>query len=121
MTQSRTPKLTVLALLGLGAVLGYLAACRQENPQPKAEASAAEATGEKQQPVASPTAALENRDVYYPGSEDLGPDEMRVVACGTGMPNARPTQAAACFLVELGNGESLSSAPAWAARSASPR
>ena len=30
---------------------------------------------------------------------------MRVVACGTGMPNARPKQAAACWLVELGNGD----------------
>jgi len=43
--------------------------------------------------------------VYYPGSEDLAPDEMRIVACGTGMPSARPKQAAACFLVELGNGD----------------
>jgi ribonuclease Z len=54
---------------------------------------------------ASPVNALKDRDVYYPGSEELAPDEMRVVACGTGMPNARPKQAAACFLVELGNGE----------------
>ena len=54
---------------------------------------------------ASPVKALAERDVYYPGSEDLAPDEMRVVACGTGMPNARPKQAAACFLVELGNGD----------------
>ena len=49
--------------------------------------------------------ALADRDVYYPGTEDLNPDEMRVIACGTGMPNARPKQAAACFLVELGNGD----------------
>ena len=42
---------------------------------------------------------------YYPNTETLGPDEMRVIACGTGMPTARPKQAAACFLVELGNGE----------------
>ncbi len=55
--------------------------------------------------TASPVKALTERDVYYPGSEGLGPDEMRVIACGTGMPNARPKQAAACFLVELGNGE----------------
>ncbi len=54
---------------------------------------------------ASPVTALEEREVYYPGSEDLAPDEMRVVACGTGMPNSRPKQAAACFLVELGNGD----------------
>ena len=53
----------------------------------------------------SPTAALADRDVYYPGSEELAPDEMRVIACGTGMPNARPKQAAACWLVELGNGD----------------
>ena len=53
----------------------------------------------------SPTQALDERDVYYPGSEDLAPDEMRIVACGTGMPNARPKQAAACWLVELGNGD----------------
>ena len=53
----------------------------------------------------SPIRALSERDVYYPGSEDLAPDEMRIVACGTGMPNARPRQAAACFLVELGNGD----------------
>ena len=42
---------------------------------------------------------------YYPNTETLGPNEMRIVACGTGMPTARPKQAAACFLVELGNGD----------------
>jgi ribonuclease Z len=56
-------------------------------------------------PPSSPVKALPARDVYYPGSEDLASDEMRIVACGTGMPNARPRQAAACWLVELGNGE----------------
>ncbi len=44
-------------------------------------------------------------NVYYPGTEELAPDEMRIVALGTGMPNARPKQAAASFLVELGNGD----------------
>ena len=36
-----------------------------------------------QDAAASPVNALADRDVYYPGSETLGPDEMRVVACGT--------------------------------------
>ena len=45
------------------------------------------------------------QDVYYPGTETLGRSEMRVIACGTGMPTPRLKQAAACFLVELGNGE----------------
>jgi ribonuclease Z len=55
--------------------------------------------------VVSPTGVVEDREVYYPGTEALDPDEMRVIACGTGMPNARPKQAAACWLVELGNGD----------------
>ena len=57
------------------------------------------------QEAQSPVKALAARDAYYPGTEDLAPDEMRVTACGTGMPNARPKQAAACWLVELGNGD----------------
>jgi ribonuclease Z len=44
-------------------------------------------------------------DVYYPGTEAIAPDEMRIVALGTGMPSVRPKQAAACWLVELGNGD----------------
>jgi ribonuclease Z len=44
-------------------------------------------------------------DVYYPGTETLEPNEMRVVALGTGIPSPRPKQAAACWLVELGNGD----------------
>jgi ribonuclease BN (tRNA processing enzyme) len=40
-----------------------------------------------------------------PTAEALAPDEMRVIACGTGMPTTRAAQAAACFLVELGNGD----------------
>ncbi|MHC4452636.1 MAG: guanitoxin biosynthesis MBL fold metallo-hydrolase GntH [Planctomycetota bacterium] len=53
----------------------------------------------------SPVAATADRDVYYPGTEDLGPNEMRVICCGSGMPMPRLKQAAASFLVELGNGD----------------
>jgi len=52
----------------------------------------------------SPVKARE-RDFYSPNSEDIGPDEIRLVACGTGMPTARPKQAASCWLFELGNGD----------------
>ena len=44
---------------------------------------------------------------YFPNTEKIGKAEMRVTACGTGMPNQTPSNAAACFLVELGNGESF--------------
>lgn len=52
----------------------------------------------------SPTEARE-REFYAPNSETLAPGEMRVIACGTGMPFTRMAQAAPCFLVELGNGD----------------
>ena len=42
----------------------------------------------------SPVEPVPDRDVYHPGTEALGKNEMRVTACGTGMPNARPAQAA---------------------------
>ena len=58
----------------------------------------------QQDQLVSPTAARD-RDTYFPNTEDLAPDEMRVISCGTGMPTARESQAAACFLVELGNGD----------------
>jgi len=78
-----------VAILGVAVLLGYFIGRSDDG-----------ALGAQ-----SPTAALEDRDVYYPGTEALDPDEMRVIACGTGMPNARPKQAAACWLVELGNGD----------------
>ncbi len=55
--------------------------------------------------VTDPTGTAPNRYVYYPGTEELSPGEVRVVACGTGMPDQRRGQASACFLFEFGNGE----------------
>jgi len=62
----------------------------------------AEASTEQQ---VSPVKARSDLEAYFPNTEDLRPDEMRVIACGTGMPTTRAFQAAACFLVELGNGD----------------
>ncbi len=43
---------------------------------------------------------------HYPNTELLGPDEMRVTALGTGMPNViTGNQKASAWYVELGNGE----------------
>jgi len=55
--------------------------------------------------VKNPKGAAPDRYVYYPGTEPLAEDEIRVIACGTGMPAARRAQAATCFLVETGNGD----------------
>ena len=56
-------------------------------------------------PGYKPTGTLFDPNVYFPGTEALAPDEMRLVACGTGMPTARESQAASCWLLELGNGD----------------
>jgi ribonuclease Z len=80
---------TVVVILFVGHLIG--------------RSSAGEGLADAQE--ASPVRAFDERDVYYPGSEDLAPDEMRVIACGSGMPMPRLKQAAACFLIELGNGD----------------
>jgi len=55
--------------------------------------------------VKSPTGTAPDRYVYYPGTEELKMDEIRLIACGTGLPAARRDQAATCFLAEVGNGD----------------
>ncbi len=55
--------------------------------------------------VTDPNGVAPDRYVYYPGTEVLAEDEIRIVACGTGMPDQRMAQASACFLFEFGNGD----------------
>ncbi|RLB49022.1 MAG: hypothetical protein DRH23_07435 [Deltaproteobacteria bacterium] len=113
-----------LALLPVAVFTGlslFILGCTPPNPETEppapAEPQEPSATGEAaaQEPPAaeadsgatgkySPVKARA-RDFYAPNSEDLGPDEMRLIACGTGMPTARPKQAASCWLLELGNGD----------------
>ncbi|MBL7175743.1 MAG: MBL fold metallo-hydrolase [Desulfobacteraceae bacterium] len=62
----------------------------------------AEAAGGK---VVNPTGTAPDRYVYYPGTEALKKDEIRLIACGTGLPAARRDQQATCFLAEVGNGD----------------
>ena len=57
--------------------------------------------------VKGPNEIAPDRYVYYPGTEVLDKDEVRVIACGTGMPDSRRGQASACFLFEFGNGEKI--------------
>ena len=85
-----------LALLGSGILIGVL---WSQSGDPF---NAAEAGGGV---VKSPNGVAPDRYVYYPGTEELKKDEIRIVCCGSGMPAARHGQAAACFLIECGNGE----------------
>ena len=85
------------ALCGLG-VVGLLVAGNLLTPG-KAEAAGGVVPG--------PNVVAPDRYVYYPGTEVLAEDEVRVIACGTGMPDQRRGQASTCFLFEFGNGEKL--------------
>jgi len=94
-----TQKTLVVMVFGLGLAAGlYLA-----NNEVMVFSPAAAKSGQGE-PMISPVQARA-REFYAPNSETLHPDEIRIIACGTGMPTPRPAQAAACFLVELGNGD----------------
>ena len=69
----------VSALLWLGSPVGMVHEARA-------------ATGQSGNEAWSSTKPYPKQDVYYPGTEELGADEMRVIACGTGMPTPRLKQ-----------------------------
>jgi ribonuclease Z len=91
----------VLVVVAISAVYlkGRYDASNAKGPQLVSEAQAAGGV------VKDPKGAAPDRYVYYPGTEELGPDEIRVFAAGTGMPAARLGQAATSWLIELGNGD----------------
>ncbi len=80
--------------VGVAMAVGYILAQHVEVP-----------TSLAQEPGKFSPVKPRPRDFYVPNSEALGANEMRIVACGTGMPTQRPKQAATCWLVELGNGD----------------
>jgi ribonuclease Z len=95
---------TTLVMVGIAciaAVIGYLA---HDHVPPQDVVKSAEAAGGV---VTGPNKVAPDRYVYYPGTERLAKDEVRVIACGTGMPEARRGQASACFVFEFGNGEKM--------------
>jgi ribonuclease Z len=87
--------LALLAVTIVAAVVGYMVGTGLQT-------QTAHAAGGK---VADPNGVAPDRYVYYPGTEPLAPDEMRIIAGGTGMPAARRGQAASCWVFELGNGD----------------
>ena len=93
-------KLLPMTVVAVALTLGYLTG-HSDGKSGREIINSAQASSN---PTISPVEPRPN-DVYFPNTERLAPDEMRVIACGTGMPTTRAAQAAACFLVELGNGD----------------
>jgi ribonuclease Z len=89
---SRTTLIGLIAVLAIAIGLGYVIG----RSAPDGDAVAQDNRATQGNP---------DREVYFPNTEALAPDEMRIISCGTGMPSARESQAASCFLVELGNGD----------------
>lgn len=92
--------LGALAMISVAGIAGYLL----DNREADSFVASARAAGGV---VTGPNTVAPDRYVYYPGTEVLAEDEVRVIACGTGMPDARRGQASACFLFEFGNGEKM--------------
>ncbi len=90
----------LIAAVALSLVIGigFYLSCNEGSDS--LMVSTAEAAGGK---VLSPTGTAPDRYLYFPGTEALGKDEIRLIALGTGMPAARRSQAATCWLVEVGN------------------
>ena len=55
--------------------------------------------------VAAQGAKESEHKTYFPNTEKLGANEMRITALGTGMPNLAKKAASVSYLVELGNGD----------------
>ncbi|MGB5536205.1 MAG: guanitoxin biosynthesis MBL fold metallo-hydrolase GntH [Thiogranum sp.] len=92
-----------LGLVFAGAALGASFLLVVQNSDESVIRSAEAAGGA----VTGPNVEAPDRYVYYPGTEVLAKDEVRVIACGTGMPDARRGAASACFVFEFGNGEKM--------------
>ena len=90
-------RMLVIGLLASGVLLGVVITLALTQSTDEALAAGGKVT--------DPTGTAPDRYVYYPGTEEIGKDEIRLIACGTGMPSARRSHAATCFLVELGDGQ----------------
>jgi ribonuclease Z len=64
-------------------------------------------TGISMPPYYLPTPSVKNKNNYFPQSEQLGPDEMRIIFMGSNPWPPRMTQAGTCIMVELGGSKRL--------------
>jgi len=64
-------------------------------------------TGISLPPYYKPTKYVKNNNFFFPGLEEVGPDEMRVSFVGSCPWPARRNQAGTSIMVELGNGETF--------------
>ncbi len=113
---SRRDALKAFGVAMAGIAVGRASSAKAETPAPAAQAAdpacaatnpygGGPSTGISLPPYYRPTKYLNNNNNYFPGTEELGADEMRISFLGsTPMPPTR-SQAGTCIMVELGNGK----------------
>ncbi len=109
-TLSRREMLKAVAPAAAGMAAGSLASAEaaEESKPAIGETNAYAAppgSGLSMPPYYLPTPSVRNRNNYFPQSEPLGPDEMRIIFMGSQPWPPRLTQAGTCIMVELGNGK----------------
>ncbi len=89
--------ITVVAMVAASAyVAGWLTGNAPEELNLVSEVRAAQTQG----------SAAVQKGVYFPNTEPLAPDEMRVISLGTGLPTPlTKAQKSSSWMVELGNGD----------------
>ncbi|MHC4213481.1 MAG: MBL fold metallo-hydrolase, partial [Planctomycetota bacterium] len=100
-------KIVFLFALGLGVVLGIVLTQSTQDIA-KAAQEGGQAGAKDNYPLGRKPAAIVDGQYpasYFPNTEVLNADEMRITALGTGMPNQTKKAVSISYLVELGNGD----------------
>ncbi len=93
------------AAIGVSAVDPTSAQAQAGSDMPKSPYGGGPSTGLQFPPYYKPTKYVRSRNNYYPTSETIGPDEMRISSIGSCPVPPRRDQAGTCIMVELGNGD----------------
>jgi len=99
-------RFTWIVLLATGVVIGVVIS-RDLDHQAQAQARKGKQTQDNYPKGRKASAIVDDQypASYFPNTELLGPDEMRITALGTGMPNQTKAAVSISYLVELGNGD----------------
>jgi ribonuclease Z len=93
------------AAVGLAAADPASAQAQAGPAMPKSPYGGKPGSGLQFPPYYQPTPSVRSRMNYFPGSETLGKDEMRISFVGSCPFPPRRDQAGTCIMVELGNGD----------------
>ena len=101
----KTMGLATVAVVAGGLTPAEAAGGQQTVPGEHNAYGAPPGTGISMPPYYQPTPSVKNRNNYFPQSEPLGPEEMRITFMGSQPFPPRLNQAGTCIMVELGNGK----------------